>query len=288
MKTTFHISLILGLFAFLSGALSCAQNNVITKATFACDDGGMVTATFYENRRVGLELPDGRTLVLPQTVSADGARFANKEETFVFWTRGNGAFIAEKSNGESALRPNYCILVSADPGGLPKVFQNSIKGFSIRYPKGWTVNTSYVYSALGPGESIHGVSFTIPKALTQGTNLAPDSALSVELLPDAGGRRAAAFLPDGATTSTITENGVTYSMASMTDAGAGNRYEQIVYAIPGTRPLMAVRYFIHYGVIGNYPAGSVKAFDRQSLLAVMDSMRRTLIVDEANVPDRIN
>ena len=79
-------------------------------------------------------------------------------------------------------------------------------------------------------------------------------------------------------TSTITDNGTIYSVASSTGAGAGNRYEETVYALPGTNPCVAVRYFIHYGVIENYPAGTVQAFNQPALLATFDAIRRTLVI----------
>ncbi|HVS79986.1 MAG TPA: hypothetical protein VHF05_03315, partial [Candidatus Paceibacterota bacterium] len=86
-------------------------------------------------------------------------------------------------------------------------------------------------------------------------------------------------LDQAGTAKTITENGTDYSVASSTGAGAGNRYEETVYALPGTNPCVGVRYFVHYGVIENYPAGAVKEFDRQSLLSTFDSMRKTLILN---------
>lgn len=42
-----------------------------------------------------LTLSDGRILTLPQTISADGARYANPDESFVFWSKGSGATIVE-------------------------------------------------------------------------------------------------------------------------------------------------------------------------------------------------
>jgi hypothetical protein len=68
-----------------------------------------------------------------------------------------------------------------------------------------------------------------------------------------------------------------YSVASSTGAAAGNRYDETVYALPGTNPCIAVRYFIHYGVIENYPAGTVRAFDEAALRSEFDAIRRTLI-----------
>jgi hypothetical protein len=53
-----------------------------------------------------------------------------------------------------------------------------------------------------------------------------------------------------------------------------------VYAIPGTKPCTAVRYFIHYSVFENYPPGTVKAFDHAALVATFDAIRRTLRINQ--------
>ncbi len=42
-----------------------------------------------------LSLSDGRKILLPQAMSGSGARYANKDETFVFWNKGNTSFIEE-------------------------------------------------------------------------------------------------------------------------------------------------------------------------------------------------
>ncbi|MDE2078863.1 MAG: MliC family protein [Patescibacteria group bacterium] len=44
---------------------------------------------------VAITLSDGRAMTLPQTISADGARYANADESFIFWSKGNGAFVME-------------------------------------------------------------------------------------------------------------------------------------------------------------------------------------------------
>jgi len=66
--------------------------------------------------------------------------------------------------------------------------------------------------------------------------------------------------------------------ARRTEAAVGNRYEETVYAMPGTSPCVAVRYFIHWTIIENYPPGAVTAFDRQALLDRFDAMRGTLVL----------
>ncbi len=66
----------------------------ITDALFICDDKKAIGANFHK-KGVILNLSDGRILTLPQTVSASGARYANSNESFVFWNKGDGAFIEE-------------------------------------------------------------------------------------------------------------------------------------------------------------------------------------------------
>ena len=168
--------------------------------------------------------------------------------------------------------------VAVDPGGLPQVFQSDSPGFSIHYPSGWTADTAHRYQALGPGRDITGVSFTVPASLAEGTNLSAGSYLSVEAIPRTDRCTADLFLPQGTAPSDETLTGTLYSVAHLTDAAVGHRYDETVYAIPGTNPCLAVRYFIHWTVIENYPPGVVTAFDRHSLLDRLDAIRRTLVI----------
>ncbi len=65
-----------------------------------------------------------------------------------------------------------------------------------------------------------------------------------------------------------------------TGAGAGNRYEETVYATPSMSSCVAVRYFIHYVAIENFPDDTVKAFDQEALLNQFDQIRRTLTIGQ--------
>lgn len=165
-----------------------------------------------------------------------------------------------------------------------KSYSNGAMGFSIRYLSGYTSKNNYQYLEFGPGKEINGVSFTIPSSLAEGTNLGSDSYISVEEIPRIQECAANLFLESGAAgklpITTINDGGVTYSFASSTGAGAGNRYEETIYAIPGTNPCIAVRYFIHYSVFENYPPGTIKMFDKQALIAQFDAIRRTLVIQQ--------
>lgn len=272
-------------------------NQPSTTASYLCDGGKTMTATFYRGATppppvpgeppvptgsVALTLSDGRVMTLAQTISADGARYSNgnpsmqSSESFVFWSRGNGALVLEDNQQKSYIG---CVIVSPEPAGsgLSQAYATSTLGFSIRYPAGYTLDTAYRYQELGPGRDIAGVKFTIPASVAAGTNLGADSYLSVETIPQMQDCSAGLFLDRGVARM-VTESGMAYSIASTTGAGAGNRYEETVYAFPSTSSCLAVRYFIHYGVIENYPPGAVREFDRQSLVGQFDAIRRTLTI----------
>lgn len=61
---------------------------------YECADGRSVWAAYKENG-VTLSLSDGSNVTLPQVASASGARFANADDSFVFWDKGGDAFVEE-------------------------------------------------------------------------------------------------------------------------------------------------------------------------------------------------
>lgn len=263
----------------------------IATVTYYCNAGKTITAEYIKGEskpaagpdlppspggNVSLSLSDGRTMTLAQTISADGARYASLDESFVFWNKGNGALVLENNHQNSYIG---CIEAAPEPAGgkLPQVYVNIGDSFSIRLPINYAVDEKYQYEEFGPGKGIAGIRFTIPAAAATGTNLSPDTYLSVEEIPQTQVCSAGLFLA-GAVARTVAERDTMYSVASSTGAAAGNRYEETVYALPGTNPCIAVRYFVHYGVFENYPAGAVRRFDKAALLAQLDAIRRTLVI----------
>lgn len=69
---------------------------------FSCDSSKTITATFYpqDDKFVDLQLSDGRNLSVPHALSASGARYANADESFVFWNKGHTAFITEGTDSK--------------------------------------------------------------------------------------------------------------------------------------------------------------------------------------------
>lgn len=261
----------------------------VAQATYLCNDRKNITAAFFGGQpasvnpgepptptgSVELTFDDGKTMELSQTLSADGARYAAADESLVFWSKGNGALVLE-----DGAEKNYvgCVTVAPDPGGLPDVYHDDAGGFSIRYPDGYTVDPAYVDEQLGPDKGIKGMKLLIPDALAAGTNLSSyDTGVAVETLPGGKDCQAGLFLDGQVTVATVTDGGTTYSYATQTQAAAGNRYEEDVWAIPGTSPCLAVRYLIHSMVFENYPPGAVTKFNRAALLDQFDKIRRSLV-----------
>lgn len=231
-----------------------------------------------------VKLSDGRTLTLPQTISASGVRYANADESFVFWSKGNGALVLENNVEKSYIG---CVVVAPLPAGstLTRIYSNGSEGFSLRLPEGTGTSTNFTVdetfkNQIAPKKIIAGTKFTIPASVAEGTNLSTDSYLSVESIPQAPACTADLFFDGTHPTVEEADNRTTYSVASSTGAGAGNRYEETVYALPGTNPCLAVRYLVHYGVLQNYPAVTVTEFDKQALLDQFDQIRRTLVVNQ--------
>ncbi len=226
-----------------------------------------------------LTFSDGTTTTLVQTISADGGRYANADESLVFWGKGNYALVLE---GGKEVGYIGCIVIAPATAELPVSYSNSADRFSIRLPAGYTLNEQYRYTELGPKKEIAGIKFVIASTTAAGTNLSPDSYVSVEGIPLATSTLAtdcsASLFVSGAKPQTVNDGQVTYSFAATMGAAAGNRYEEAVFALPGTNPCIAMRYFIHSTVFENYPAGTVKQFDEKALVAQFDAMRHTLII----------
>jgi len=84
-------------------AEDASAQNPISAATFKCADGKSIDATFYDDS-VELKLSDGRALKVPQVISGSGARYANEDESFVFWNKGDTAFVTEGADDKMTFK----------------------------------------------------------------------------------------------------------------------------------------------------------------------------------------
>ncbi len=114
-----------------------ASTTLIATASFSCDSEKSIAASFYRtpitaipspgqpptpNGIVGLVLSDGRNMTLKQTISADGGRYTNSDESIVFWTKGDTAFIQE--NGKETF--SNCVVSKNQSAAPPPQTSNSM------------------------------------------------------------------------------------------------------------------------------------------------------------------
>jgi membrane-bound inhibitor of C-type lysozyme len=83
----------------------------MSTARYLCQQNKTIVADFYDGKssvgpdgrplpggRVVVQLSDGRKFSLPQTLSGSGIRYADSSGTFVFWSKGDTAFVEEGSS----------------------------------------------------------------------------------------------------------------------------------------------------------------------------------------------
>lgn len=118
------------------------------QAVFSCAEGKMVFASFSD-RQVTLTLSDKRAYTLPQTISASGARYADEGETFVFWNKGNTAFIQE--DGITTFED--CVTEDASAAGTA-LYGSDTYGISFAYPTLYYLRESEAGTAERPQGSV--------------------------------------------------------------------------------------------------------------------------------------
>ncbi|MCE9643018.1 MAG: MliC family protein [Candidatus Andersenbacteria bacterium] len=169
--------------------------------TFACDAGKTVQATFYldNDTRVDLKLSDGRAMSLPHAMSASGARYANADESIVFWNKGDTAFITE---GDATTFAN-CALPGTVDRTTWKTITDTAQHTSFQYPP--TIPTKYISLVDWPPK----IQVTHePFACTQ----------------------AGSEIARGGKTEQKTINGTTYCLTTSSEGAAGSMYNQYAYA----------------------------------------------------------
>ena len=74
----------------------------VSDVVFSCDAGKSIHAVFYK-QGVHISPANEEDNFLLQTISASGARYANSDESLVFWNKGNESFILRNNQ----MDPNY-------------------------------------------------------------------------------------------------------------------------------------------------------------------------------------
>lgn len=165
-----------------------------------------------------------------------------------------------------------------EPVVQDSMYASSTMKFSLKYPQGFTLEEPYAYTRVSPTKPISGVKFRAPLAMTQGTNLAADSGVSVEQLPRAQNCSGDIFLKANVRSQTQTSGALTFSVASSSETVGSDTYEETVFAVPGSSPCIAMRYFLHSTSAGTSTASTTRAFDRAAVIAEFDKIRQSMSV----------
>lgn len=241
--------------------------------TYYCDQGQL--AVLYASDTIAVKFPNETSLTLAHTPSADGARY--EASTTVFWSKGNNAFVTE--GGSIAF--NNCVAGTVTTSGDTSIFTDATNLFSFSFPskagvvisggdgsytQSWRANATTSGMLLAKG--------TLLSSFEPNTNLAI-SSFTVGASSDPSSLSSCVVATNGekAATSTATINGVTYTVFTLGDAGAGNFYDTTSYRTVKDNECYAIEYTIHSLNLGNFdPSQNITAFDKEKVRSVFDGM----------------
>ncbi len=103
------IAIITAIFVLKSEQQKIIKESLLNSLIYSCDGGKTITAQLYEGEAASttpgmpptpggianIKLSDERNMTLRQTISADGVRYTNEDESFVFWSKGDSALVLE-------------------------------------------------------------------------------------------------------------------------------------------------------------------------------------------------
>jgi hypothetical protein len=160
-----------------------------------------------------------------------------------------------------------------------KTYSNETNKYQVGYPDDVIQHiTATESSLLNPNKTVQREKFTVLPTFTKGTNLSADSGLIIEVYSGAYLCQAD-YLPEGfENAQTATIKGKQYVVAKSDGAGAGNRYEQTLYRYAEGNICYSLLLNTHTTNIGNYPAGTVQAYDKAKFESIIYKMLDTFKV----------
>ncbi len=252
-------------------SVSTPAPEVANTVTYYCQEG--ILKADYGKSNVVVTFPDGHSLTLPQSISADGGRY--ESGTTVFWSKGDNAFVTEndKNTYTNCVTGNQTTLgdinTYVDPGktfsfSYPKEF--SFSGGDGSYNQDWRVNTTTL-----------GLLFTvvrIPKSFMPSTNFSEAKfTVGTSADPDAVKNCLVADNGSVAKAGKVTIGNTSFTEITLSDAGAGNFYETTSYRAVKNNQCYAVEYTIHSTNIGNYsPDQGIKEFDKTKITSILEGI----------------
>jgi membrane-bound inhibitor of C-type lysozyme len=246
----------------------------VNSVTYYCQEG--ILKAIYGKNDVALTFPDGHTLTLPQSISADGGRY--ELNGTVFWSKGDNAFVTENNKNTYT----NCVTGNQTTTGSINTYADPGKTFSFTYPKEftfsggdgsyvqeWQVNTTTLGLLLAMVQ--------IPKSFMPGTNFG-SAKFTVGTSADPLAVKNCLVAENGEVikNSKVEINGNSFTEIILADAGAGNFYETTSYRELRNDQCYAIEYTIHSTNIGNYsPGQGIKEFDKAKITSVLEGIAQS-------------
>lgn len=164
------------------------------------------------------------------------------------------------------------------------VYTNATYDFSIQHPDGFVIDENFSNLTLGPGKTIPGVLFTVPKDMYgSGTNL-NEIKISVEFIRNTTTCSPQLFLFEKTDIVPVLIEGIEYGQGVSTDAGAGQIYTETVLARLIGADCVGFRLLVHTGNIGMYDPGSVSEFSSASVMNIFADMVASAVFNKTLQP----
>ena len=230
----------------------------------------------YGKADIVITFPDGHTLALPQSISADGGRY--ESGTTVFWSKGDNAFVTENDKNTYT----NCVTGNQTTLGDTNTYIDAGKTFSFSYPKEFSFyggDGSYTQDWRVNTQSL-GLLFTvvqIPKSFMPSTNFG-EAKFTVGTSADPEAVKSCLVADNGSVVknSKVIIGDTSFTEITLSDAGAGNFYETTSYRVVKNNQCYTVEYTIHSTNIGNYsPDQGIKEFDKTKITSILESMMQS-------------
>lgn len=209
---------------FAFGSHNIEKATPISTVVYQCDEGRFISAAFYEGApapapapgeppvpvgSVELSLDGAASTTLAQTISASGIRYANTDESFVFWSKGDEALVMRNNAMDSVY--THC---------------HTETGY-----EGWSTATA------------NGVTFKYPNpfpgSYISATNWPPEVAKLTEAYACAFTTSSVAGAPQSVEK---TIQGATYCVTTSSEGAAGSTYVTSFYKTGGLQATFVLRY----------------------------------------------
>lgn len=274
MRKIFGVIIAIAIIAMAVWLLNNGENGsqastgrIVAEAIFSCEAGKLIEARFRKES-VELALSDGRNIDLSQVISASGARYANDDESIVFWNKGNTAFMLE----DDQKTYTGCVEEGTEKSPDSEVYKNEDGTFLVWYPSVFeieesNVKTSSQWSYSTAEEGNLGIKLHIPDSYQPDTNL-QEAVFLVGWSKKKEAVQKCLESPTGniMKTEKITIDGVTYQHTKYGSAGAGNFYEIDQYRTRKGERCYSIEKMIHSTNMDNYPPDQgIIAFDKPDI-----------------------